>query len=208
MGRKARMRKLLREEDIEDLLQQVDGEPEKEQVAQKVSKAATPVDRALDLQKAAGNRAVGAALDRWALPWVPQAAQQAPQWPKEPQLILDGVVIPLESYSETVNSPTSVGAGNARNPKDDRFSGPGEVSVVVELGDWSPELMRRALRGEHYKTAQIVIPSKDGKGVRWILTDVLISGYNVGGGGGGAPHESLTLHFQKREFAQTPPPKP
>ena len=49
---------------------------------------ATPADRVLELQKTAGNRAVGAALARWGLPWLPLAA--APQWPKEPQVIIDG----------------------------------------------------------------------------------------------------------------------
>ena len=51
----------------------------------------------LDLQKTAGNRATTAAISRWGLPWLPMAA--APQWPKEPQVIIDGVVIPLQSWS-------------------------------------------------------------------------------------------------------------
>ena len=51
----------------------------------------------LELQKTAGNRAITAAISRWGLPWIPMAA--APQWPKEPQVIIDGVVIPLQSWS-------------------------------------------------------------------------------------------------------------
>ena len=60
-------------------------------------KEATAADRVLDLQKTAGNRATTAALSRWGFPGFPATA--APQWPKEPQVIIDGVVIPLQSWS-------------------------------------------------------------------------------------------------------------
>ena len=62
MGRRARMRKL-REEDLEELAEQLEAEPEK--AAPQATKSATTVDKALELQKTAGNRAVGAALSRW-----------------------------------------------------------------------------------------------------------------------------------------------
>ena len=60
MGRRARMRKL-REEDLEELAEQLEAEPEKAAVRRRRSRPRA-VDKALELQKTAGNRAVGAML--------------------------------------------------------------------------------------------------------------------------------------------------
>jgi type VI protein secretion system component Hcp len=209
MGRKARMRRLLREEDLEELLEQAEPEA-KQAVAAKAENEDAPAAKVLELQKTAGNRAVGAALDRWALPWIPQAAQQQATWPKEPQLIIDGkMVIPLEAYSEG-NQNTSVGSvgSSEREPEKDRFTGPGEMHVVFNLNELAAELARATAEGKHYDSVQIVVPFKDGNGIRWILTDVMISGYQVGSASSGKdPVVALSLSFKKRELARTPPPK-
>ena len=208
MKRKARMRKMLREEDVEELVKQIQEEPAAQKAAPAADKTATPADKVLELQKAAGNNAVGALLQRWGGPATAMAAQQ-PQWPKEAQLIIEGFVLPLESYSEVANSNTSsVGEreGTTR-PDTDRFKGPGEIVVVLKLGAWAADLQKAMLQGKEHKSVQVVVPAKDGKGIRWILTDVVISSYQVGSGGGKDPHVTLTLNFKKREFAQTPPPK-
>ena len=78
---------------------------------------------------------------------------------------------------------------------------------MIKYGDWVADLYRDALEGKHYETVEIVIPTKDGKGFRMILTDVMISGYTMGAAGRDAPTVQLSFSFKKREFAQTPPPK-
>ena len=85
MGRRARMRKL-REEDLEELLEQDQGEPEPRRRRARPT-SAPAADKALELQKTAGNRAVGAALQRW--PGC-RAVPLVAKWPKEPQMIVDG----------------------------------------------------------------------------------------------------------------------
>ena len=88
-----------REERLEEEEEQ-GREPARDNVLEKErpqEKEATAADRVLDLQKSAGNRATTAALSRWGFPGVPATA--APTWPKEPQVIIDGVAIPLEAWS-------------------------------------------------------------------------------------------------------------
>jgi hypothetical protein len=178
MGRRARMRKL-REEDLEELAEQLEAEPEKAAVSQG-GKQATPVDKAIELQKTAGNRAVGAALQRWPVFGGPLIAQ----WPKEPQMIVDGQVIPIESFQEGIQASTGTGTGTSGNQNKTGATGPGEIIVTLKMGKHSADLLLQATRGPGYKTVEIVIPTKDGNN----------------------PLESLALNFKKREFSQDPPP--
>jgi Type VI secretion system effector, Hcp len=197
MGRRSRIRRM-REEDLEELLEQDQGE---ENAPAKVAQPDTPVNRALDLQRTAGNRAVGAALQRWPFFGLPQATAQ---WPKERQLILDDTVIPMESFADrAANAAVMTPGSGAGKPND--ATGEGEVVVTIDLGDWSGDLSQANIKGKHYKTVQLVIPGKDGRGVRWILTDVMISALTTSSGGE-RPVQSLQLHFMKREFSQAPPP--
>ena len=207
MGRKARMRKLLREEDVEeleDLVEQKAGAPKAEPEAETAKSAkADPTARVLELQKAAGNRAVGAALSRWPVFGAPAVAQ----WPKEAQMILDGTPIPIESVQEGVRGTNvPAGPGTGLTNQKPNVTGPGEVVVTLKMGKYSPDLFQQSLTGSGYKTVEIVIPSKDGKGgVRFILTDVLISNYSISSGSS-SPLESLELSFKKREFSHDAPP--
>ena len=106
-----------REERLEEEEHQREREPAQENVLEKErpkEREATAVDRVLDLQKTAGNRATTTALSRWGLPWLPMTA--APQWPKEPQVILDGVVIPLGSFSWSEGQSTGTARPRPRGP--------------------------------------------------------------------------------------------
>jgi len=199
MGRRGRIRRL-REEDLEELLEQEEAEPAK--APAKTAQQETPVARALELQKTAGNRATGAALARWPYLGLPQATAQ---WPKEKQLILDDVVIPMESFADSVgNNRVALTPGSGTSKPNDA-TGEGEVVVTLKMGDWSSDLFKANVTGKHYKTVELVVPGKDGKGVRWILTDVMISGLDISSAGD-RPTQSLQLHFKKREFSQSPPP--
>ena len=180
-----------REERLEE--EEQGREPAQENVLEKErpkEKQAAAADRVLDLQKTAGNRAVGAALSRWGLPWLPLAA--APQWPKEPQVIIDGVVIPLGSWSLAESGNTGVGTGKSPSLND--------FHVITKLGDHSPDLARKTAKGEHIATVIIVVPGKDGKGYTVTFSDVLITGYSVSGDA-----EQWSMNFAKKEYSQSPP---
>ncbi|MEA2133991.1 MAG: Type secretion system effector, Hcp [Solirubrobacteraceae bacterium] len=186
MGTRRKRRR--RDEERED-------EEEREEPQEKARAVATearPADRVLELQKTAGNRAVGAAIARWGLPWFPQTA--APQWPKEPQVIMDGNVIPMSSFSwsDPHGGTGAAGAGKAGSG--------GEVSISTTLGDHSAELARRTTDGRPYKTVIIVMPHKDGTGVTITFTEAFVSGYQITG-----EQESWTLNFKTRELTQSPP---
>lgn len=196
MGRRSRIRRM-REEDLEELLEQ---ESADEKAPAKAAQPDTPVSRALELQKTAGNRATGAALQRWPFLGFPQAVAQ---WPRESQLILDDTVIPLESYADVNAGRNTDPSSSTARPND--FGAAGEVVVTIAVGDWSTDLNKAMLYGKHFKTVQLVIPAKDG-GVRWILTDVLISALDTSSGNGDRPLQTLQLNFKKREFSQSPPP--
>jgi Type VI secretion system effector, Hcp len=181
----------------EELEEEQGREPAQEQVEEKErpqEREASPTDKVLELQKTAGNRAVGAALARWGLPWIPQTA--APEWPKEAEVILDGEVIPLSSFSWTGSNSTG-GAGSAGVEKPQFVN---EVNVTTPAGEHSAELFQKTVHGEPIKTVIIVVPGKDGKGFTITLTDVLISNYQTNG-----PTDSWSLSFAKREFSQSPP---
>ena len=184
-----------REERLEE--EEQGREPSPENVLEKerpTDKEATAAGRVLDLQKTAGNRAVGAALSRWGLPWLPLAA--APQWPKEPQVILDGLVLPLQSWSRSQGPGTGTGTG-VSSPDQRQLN---DVHVTTAIGDHSPDLMRKTTSGEHIKTVIIVMPGKDGNGFTVTLHEALITGYSISD-----KHESWSLNFAKKEFGQEPP---
>jgi Type VI secretion system effector, Hcp len=190
MKARQRIRRKRREEELEGIEPQRD---EEEQEERKAANPAAPADRALELQKTAGNRAVGAALARWGMPWIPATA--AAQWPKEAQVILDGEVLPLKSWSwSEATAGTGAASTGAGKPQ---FN---EVNVSTTIGEHSAELTMRTAGGRPFKTVIIVVPGKDGKGITLTFTDVLISGYQVSG-----DLESWSLSFAKKEFSQSPP---
>jgi hypothetical protein len=200
-----RRRRKFHFEELEELLQRPDptaeaAHAEAEKTSPEGEKAAadTPQSRVLELQKTAGNRAVGAVLDR--------VAAADPRWPKQKQLILDGLTLPLESFMGGMTSPTASPGSGTSKPRADEFTGPGELKVTIPVGEWSPELFNRYNRGDAvFNTVEIVVPTKDGKGIRIVLTDVEIVEL-ASSGGGAHPLEQLTLEFSKRTFTQNPPP--
>jgi hypothetical protein len=181
-----------REERLEEEEEQ-GREPAQENVLEKErpqEKEATAADRVLDLQKSAGNRATTAALSRWGFPGFPATA--APTWPKEPQVIIDGVAIPLEGWSMAEGQAPG-GTGPERSQLND-------VSIVTPFGPHSTELMRKATQGGQIKTVIIVVPTKDGKGYTVTLEEVAISSYSISD-----RTASWAMSYRKRTFAETPP---
>jgi hypothetical protein len=187
-----RKRRRRREDELEE--QEEREQPQGRERERAVATEATPTERVLELQKSAGNRAVGAAIARWGLPWLPMAA--APQWPKEPQVIFDGTVLPPSSWSWSDGS-AGAGAGTSTGPGKAQLN---EVQVSTTMGTHSADLMLRTAEGRHFKTVVIVVPGTDGKGLTLTLTDVLISSYQVSG-----DLETWSLSFAEKEFSQSPP---
>jgi len=196
MSRRGRLRKRMRREDIEDVEEKLealeeDVEPEKKAPAA----AAKPEDRVLELQKAAGNRATGAAIQRWAGP----VLQMASRWPKTQELRIGGLVVPIEAFS---GGPTGGEHGSARTDGD-RATGPGDVSIVTKQGAWMDKLIRMSRESSGIDKAEILIPFRDEKGMRWILTEVEITAISFGSDQG-EPTFTLALSYKKRAFADTP----
>src|SRR5215218_3323616 len=154
----------------------------------RVANEPSPADRALDLQRTAGNHAVGAALDRWALPWVPAA----PQWPKERQVIFDGTAIPLLSFS--FGGGESAGAGGGPGRASIR-----EATVSVPVGTHSSEFSLATAEGRPFAKVVIVTP-KGESGVTITLTDVLIASAT-----GSGEMQTLQLNFGGDELSSSPP---
>ena len=130
MGRRARMRTKLREEELEELEERLEKtEPgpaaeekaEEKEAAQKTPGAPEAADgpaaRVLELQKTVGNRADRPALARWPLFAAPPVAQ----WPKHLEMVIDGkTVIPLESAQMGDRSPRDELHGHRRQPGEAR----------------------------------------------------------------------------------------
>jgi hypothetical protein len=185
-----------REERLEEEEQAREPSPEnvlEKERPQEREREAAPADRVLDLQRTAGNRAVGAAISRWGFPWYPATA--APQWPKEPQVILDGVVIPLHSWSSQ-EGPSGTGGGSIGGERTQL----NDVHVMTKMGDHSSDLLLKVAQGHHIKTVLIVMPLKDGKGYAITLTDVVLTGYSVSG-----DMEHWSMSFAKKEYSWSPP---
>jgi type VI protein secretion system component Hcp len=125
-------------------------------------------------------------------------------------MIIDGkTVIPLESaqLGQQRHMTNATGRGIEQ---DKSLDVGGEMVVTLKQGKWSSDLFRESLSGRGFKTVEIVFPGKDGKGMRVILEDVLISSYSVSGHGGAdhdSPMDSISLNFKNRTFSEDPPPK-
>jgi len=197
MSRRGRLRKRMRLEEIDDVQENLEElEQEAEPEKQAPAAAAKPEDRVLELQKAAGNRATGAVLQRLAGPVLYQSG-----WPKTQELRIGGLALPIEALSD---GETLGGHGGASRNRD-RSTGPGDVSIVIKQGAWMTELYRMAREGKGVDKAEILIPFRDEKGQRWVLTEVEIVSISAGSdSGSGEPMFTLALSYKKRAFADTP----
>lgn len=71
----------------------------------------------------------------------------------------------------------------------------------------SPKLMLACATGDHIKSAKLTLRKAGGEQQEYMtitFTDLLVSSYTTGGGGGEIPAESITLNFGKVEFEYKP----
>jgi len=194
MRARQRMRRKFREEDLEE--EQVLDEATK--LAQSPTAMPSPADKALELQKTAGNRAVGAALDRFASPFLPSNAPAVAAWPKHPEARFDDdLVVPIESAQDP--RAGGGGPGSGRSEREDP-NGPGELTITTPGGDFVVELHKAVVGAKHFDKVVIVLPSGAG-GIVIILYDVYISSGHISGNG-----HAWQLSYSKREFSNAPPP--
>ncbi len=179
-----------REERLEEEEQGLEQEKEQERPRER---EAAPADRVLELQKTAGNRATNAAISRWGFPWFPAAA--AAQWPKEPQVIADGLVIPLTSWSWSEGS-SGVGGSSGRDGKAQLK----DVHVVTPMGKTSADIALRVTSGRPFDKLVIVVPGKDGKGMTFTFTNVHVHGYQPAG-----EVDMWSFSYDNVQFSQSPP---
>lgn len=202
MRGRVRAKRRRREDELEEereQLQEAEADPEQQAAPAPASLA----DKALDLQKTAGNRAVGAALGRWPLP---STAPPVAKWPKEAQAVFDEkLVVPIKSWSDANAGPNLVGRSGQANRGDPE--GEGEIVIVTEMGDYVVDLHKATLAGKAYGKVEIIVPGPNGTGIRVELENVYIVSYQTsadGQHGGGV--QSFSLSFKKRKVSNAPPP--
>lgn len=111
--------------------------------------------------------------------------------------------INLESWSWGATQAGTGGGG-----------GSGKVSVHdfnfgKNVDKASPKLMEFLTTGKHIKEATLELcrPSEDGRSQCYLtikLSDVLVSGYQIGGSGETVPTDQFSLNFAKIEFEYKP----
>ncbi len=84
-----------------------------------------------------------------------------------------------------------------------------EIVVTKTTDSASPALMKCAASGCHFKKVTLAVRKAGGDQLlTYVLTDVMVSGYHVGGGSGGdRPQESMTLNFTKIEMQTQAAPR-
>jgi type VI secretion system secreted protein Hcp len=112
--------------------------------------------------------------------------------------------IEIESFSWGVaNTATGGGGGGGAGravAQDFHFTAP--------LSKASPNLMLACATGKHLKDGTLTLRSKNVEFLKIKLSDVLVSSYQVGGGGPDSPDlptDQFSLHFVKIDFLYTSP---
>lgn len=103
--------------------------------------------------------------------------------------------IEIQSFSWGVSQTTTTGSASQG-----RRSRPDDVVVKKILDKASPLLMKAIATGQHFPEVVLAVPQPGGSDYFTIkLSDVMVSGYSVSGGGD-RPTESLSLNFTKIEM--------
>lgn len=107
------------------------------------------------------------------------------------------------SYSWGETQSTNHAGGGGAGVGKVSFS---DLSLMKSTGKSSSKLFFTCASGRHIPAVQIEITTNRGENeelyLRYKLTDVLISSYQVSGDGGSTPTESLSLNFTKIEYMQ------
>jgi hypothetical protein len=169
--------------------------------------AALPEHALLQLQRTAGNRAVGAMLARDTTTAEPADAKKEAA-PSGPHVIVPGVgTIPIESFSLSLvkrrpppgRDTSEEGPSDDKGKKDEDLPG-GDVSFMSLQGKHSPELFRWSMAGEA-KDLVVVVP-KGTTTTRVTLKGCLVTVYTTDPGHGSSPVESWMVNCTAMRFDQ------
>ena len=165
-----------------------------------------PQHALLELQRTAGNRAVGAMLARDTTTAQPADAKQEAAPSGAHVIVPDIGTIPIESFSldlgkrqtpPTGGRDTDEAPKKDKDKKDNELPG-GDVTITSLQGDHSSALFRWSLQGPA-KDIVIVVP-KGTTSVRITLKNALITNFQVSDAGGSKPYESWTVNCEAMKF--------
>lgn len=81
-----------------------------------------------------------------------------------------------------------------------------DFSVTKQAGKGSPKLFLYGANGKHIKRVEIAVTQSGGDEEivweRFILSDAVVSSYQIGGDTGSLPNDSLSFNFARIEFQQ------
>jgi type VI secretion system secreted protein Hcp len=101
--------------------------------------------------------------------------------------------IELESFSFGVSSTMTMGGGGGAGKA--KFA---DVTMVKTIDKSSPILFVEAASGKHYPTAELVLVRSGVEVMKWTISDVVISSYQISGGTADAvPTDQFSLNFAK-----------
>lgn len=80
-----------------------------------------------------------------------------------------------------------------------------DLSVAKEIGASSPHLMEACCSGKHFSSATLTLSQKKTQQDFLIIkmSDVLISSYQTGAGGGSVPTDSISFNFRSVDIQAT-----
>jgi type VI secretion system secreted protein Hcp len=112
--------------------------------------------------------------------------------------------IEVLSYSWGVAQTTTSGVGSGAGAGKATFQ---DLHFVANFSKASPELFKRCATGEHIKTGVLSVRKAGEKPLDFYkvrMTDVLVSSFQDGGGGGDVPIEQISLSFSTVALEFTP----
>jgi type VI secretion system secreted protein Hcp len=105
--------------------------------------------------------------------------------------------IDVESFSFGVSSTGTMGSGGGGGAgKGAGKASFGALSLVKALDKSTPLLMLECASGKHFPTAELVLVKSGSEIMKWTLSDILISSYQIDGKDT-TPTDSFSLNFAK-----------
>jgi type VI secretion system secreted protein Hcp len=112
--------------------------------------------------------------------------------------------IEVDSFSWGVSNAGSHAAGGGGGAGKASFS---DINFSTHVNKSSPELMQHCATGKHIKKAVLFVRKQGTEQQEYYVinfSDLLVSSYQSGGGGGNVPVDSFSLNFAKIEFSYSP----
>lgn len=112
--------------------------------------------------------------------------------------------IELMSFSFGESNPSSIGGSGGLGGGQVSMS---DFNVMKSMDKSSPEIFKRCANGSHFPTAIITYRKAGGEQLEYLkykFEKVFITSYTVSGSGADVPTESISMAFEKLEYAYSP----